>query len=351
MKKEDRLRESGTAVIDSGQIGRIRLRAGQGDARAQVLLGECCFEGRGVRRSETEAAAWFAKAARQNDPDGFDRLARCYLCGKGVKQNFVTAARLYGKAESLRRVNYFGRYPVSSLRRRAELGDPESQSLLGQYCLYRPDNGGDQAEGVKWLRLAAQQNHAEAYLRLGDCCRKGDGIEQDRAEAFRWYRLAAGRGLSRAKHALGNCYYTGCGVERDLKEAVRWFRRAAEQGLAASQYVLGEFHEYGIGVRRDLQTAVRYYRRAARHRWLQSEIVAKARCRLGLCYMDGKGVLQNDFESAKWFVRAVEEGSGEAARLIPKLRLTLEQEDWLFYRRPARTGMRNRPCSAHITKG
>ena len=60
---------------------------------------------------------------------------------------------------------------------------------------------------------------------------------------------------------------------------------------------------------------------------------------------------QDGFDAAKWFVGAIEEGSGEAARHLTKLRLTLEQKDRLFYRRPARTGMRNRPCSAHITKG
>ena len=335
-------------TADYGQIDRIRLRAEQGDARAQVRLGECCLEGRGAGLSETEAAAWFARAAGQNDPDGTERLGYCCLCGRGVAQDFARAAELYGKAEELRRAMPLGAGQLSSLRRQAELGDPDSQARLGQYCL-KCSGGG--AEGIQWLKLAARQNHAEACLWLGDCCRLGKGADRDRAEAFRWYRLAAGRGLSRAKHALGNCYYTACGVGKDLREAVRWFRRAAGQGLAASQYTLGEFHFYGIGVRRDLQTAAGYYRKAARHRWLQSEIVAKARCRLGLCYMRGEGVPQDGFEAAKWFVGAIEEGSGEAARHLTKLRLTLEQKDRLFYRRPVRTGMRNRPCSAHITKG
>ena len=52
-------------TADYGQIDRIRLRAEQGDARAQVRLGECCLEGRGAGLSETEAAAWFARAAGQ----------------------------------------------------------------------------------------------------------------------------------------------------------------------------------------------------------------------------------------------------------------------------------------------
>ena len=344
-------RKEESAIMNSEPIDRIRLLAERGDAQAQIQLGSRYYEGRGVGRSESEAAAWFAKAARQGDLNGVLLLGDCYLGGKGVEQDLVMAARLYKKAEKLSRAKFYDRYQISSLRMRAELGDPESQSRLGEYCLNRPDHDGDRAEGIKWLTLAAQQNHAEACLYLGDCYRTGLGVERDEAEAVRLYRLAAKRGLSRAKHALGNSYYTGRGVEKDLKEAVRWFRRAADQGLAASQFALGELHYHGIGVRRDAQTAVRYYRRASRHRWLQSGIVSKARCKLGLCYVNGKGVLRNEFESAKWFVKAIEEGNEEAAGWIPKLRLTPEQKDWLFYRRTLRTECLNGAYSTYYMKG
>ncbi len=338
MKEENKLQECGTAIVDSD---RIRLLAEQGNARAQVRLGECYLEGRGVGRSESEAAAWFARADRQNNSDGAFRLAYCYLCGKGVGQDLVRAAKLYQRTEALVRTVSLDDEQLISLRRRAELGHPDSQKLLGEYCLKRRDCGRDKAEGVRWLRRAAEQNDAEACLYLGDCCRKGLGVERSETEAIRWYRIAAKRGLSRANHALANCYYTGCGVEKDLKEAIRWFRRAADQGLAASQYALGELYFHGIGVRRDPQTAVGYYRRAARRRWRQSEITSKARYKLGLCYMNGTGVMQSDFEAAKWLVKAVEEGSEEAARRFPELRLTPEQKDWLFCRRSAQTGTQN----------
>lgn len=50
------------------------------------------------------------------------------------------------------------------------------------------------------------------------------------AEALRWLRLAAGQGHCLAQNNLGARYAAGDGVERNLVEAYFWFYRAAEQG-------------------------------------------------------------------------------------------------------------------------
>ena len=54
----------------------------------------------------------------------------------------------------------------------------------------------DDAEAVRWYRLAADQGHADAQVFLGLKYANGEGVVEDDAEAVRWYRLAADQGRS-----------------------------------------------------------------------------------------------------------------------------------------------------------
>ena len=88
----------------------------------------------------------------------------------------------------------------------------------------------DDAEAVRWLRLAADQGLAEAarWLRLA--------ADQGLAEAAGWYRLLpADQGHAIAQYNLGWMYANGEGVPEDDAEAVRWYRLAADQGHADAQ--------------------------------------------------------------------------------------------------------------------
>ena len=93
----------------------------------------------------------------------------------------------------------------------------------------------DDAEAVRWWRLAAEQGNVSAQYKLGVAYDIGEGVAQDYAEAVRWYRLAAEQGNASAQYNLGVAYYFGEGVAQDYAEAVRWLRLAAEQGDARAQ--------------------------------------------------------------------------------------------------------------------
>ena len=71
------------------------------------------------------------------------------------------------------------------------------------------------------LRALAEQGDAGAQFTLGLRCQFGLGVPEDNAEAVRWYRLAANQGLSWAQHSLGVMYDNGRGVPQDDTEAVR----------------------------------------------------------------------------------------------------------------------------------
>ena len=71
------------------------------------------------------------------------------------------------------------------------------------------------------LRERADQGDAGAQNNLGVMYDTGQGVPRDDAEAVRWYRLAAEQGHARAQFNLGVNYDNGEGVPEDDAEAVR----------------------------------------------------------------------------------------------------------------------------------
>ena len=92
----------------------------------------------------------------------------------------------------------------------------------------------DDAEAVRWYRLAAAQGVADAQFNLGNQYRTGEGVPQDDAEAVKWYRLAAEQGDAEAQNNLGVSYTVGKGVPQDYITAHMWFNLAAANGLPAA---------------------------------------------------------------------------------------------------------------------
>ena len=56
-----------------------------------------------------------------------------------------------------------------------------------------------QTPEIDALRARAEQGDAEAQFNLGVMYSNGEGVPQDDAEAVRWYRLAAAQGYARAR--------------------------------------------------------------------------------------------------------------------------------------------------------
>ena len=192
--------------------------------------------------------------------------------------------------------------PFAALRARAEVGDAEAQTELGE----RYENGRgvvqDYAVAVSWFRRAAEQGYAPGQFALSFMYVRGLGVAQDDVEAVRWERRAAEQGHARAQNNLGVSYRDGLGVAQDYGEAARWFRRAADQGHASGQNNLGVMYDSGRGVSRDYARAVRWYRRAA------DQGHALAQSNLGVMYRDGRGVPQDHRNAVRWFRRSADQG-------------------------------------------
>lgn len=129
---------------------------------------------------------------------------------------------------------------LPEVREAAERGDAQSQYLLGSVYYIGLDHvPKDPREGVRWLRLAAEQGHARAQSGLGRAYAEGAGVLKDPLEAARWYRMAAEQGDDMAQYSLGGLYEHGDGVRQDRVLAHVWYNIAAVNGDEATTFLAG----------------------------------------------------------------------------------------------------------------
>ncbi len=169
----------------------IQPLAGDGNPRAQVLLGRCYENGLGVPQDMAVAAQWYQLAAEQNDSEAQVLLAYCYELGVGVPKN------------------------------------PEAATTL--------------------MTRAARAGYAEAQFNLALYYSQGlNQIAKDQKESFRWAKLAADQGYAQAERFVGACYEYGIGVQENAAEAALWYNKAAAQGLARDGNVFNRVREYSM---------------------------------------------------------------------------------------------------------
>ena len=119
----------------------------------------------------------------------------------------------------------------SELLNKAQGGDAEAQSALGDIYYYGEGVEQDYAEAVKWWQMAAEQGNAKAQVSLGYVYSKGiGGVGQDYVKSIKWYRLAAEQGDAAGQMGLGLTYYSGRGEIQDLVYSHLWFNITASSG-------------------------------------------------------------------------------------------------------------------------
>jgi len=113
------------------------------------------------------------------------------------------------------------------------------------------------------IRPLAEQGNAIAQYNLAVMYDEGQGVPQNQAEAMKWYRLAADQGHARAQYTLGNIYHEGRGVKQNDAEAFNWYRLAADQGDAEAQFNVGAMYAHGQGLAHYLVNALMWFNLAA----------------------------------------------------------------------------------------
>jgi len=73
----------------------LKLSSEQGNAKAQVILGNLYDQGRGVAQNHKTAVKWYRSAAEQGHAPAQTSLGVMYGKGQGVRQNHKTAVKWY----------------------------------------------------------------------------------------------------------------------------------------------------------------------------------------------------------------------------------------------------------------
>ena len=202
--------ESETSKIRKAEALGYRKSAEQGDATAQLNLGDAYSSGTGVTEDHVEAVKWWRKSAEQGNAEAQLSLGYAYFNGNGVTKDSVEAVKWWRKA--------------------AEQGNAKAQRSLATAYFNGEGVTKDSGEAVKWLRKSAEQGDATAQLSLGYAYFNGNGVTKDSVEAVKWWRKCAEQGYADAQYSLGRAYYNGEGVTKDSGEAYAWFVMADERG-------------------------------------------------------------------------------------------------------------------------
>ena len=124
------------------------------------------------------AVAIWRPLAEAGDADASFNMGQAYRLGRGVLVDLGTAQ--------------------SWLERAASKGHMDAQTTLGLLLF----QNGNQADGLKWLKGAAEEGDARAMLVYGTALYNGDGVPQDPVLGYAYVSRSAAQGLEPAKSTL-----------------------------------------------------------------------------------------------------------------------------------------------------
>ena len=151
-----------------GAMNHFRVAAEAGLPQAQAKLGYIYDQS----NDDEKAVRWYREASLQHDPDGEFGLGEMYTKGEGVDQDFDMAIEMYMRAAV-----------GGHAQARRVLANAYERGTLGREV--------DEAEALRWLRLAADSGDAHAIERMASLYRDGGlGLKPDLAMAEQWQARA-----------------------------------------------------------------------------------------------------------------------------------------------------------------
>ncbi len=213
--------------------------AKEGDAQAQYEVGEDYFYGdRDLEPNASKAATWYYLATQQGHAQAKERLYSYYskelegLAEKGhmeaqvaigdhylyanrVKKSTSDAAKWYNRAafqgSDKAKTQLFSFYN-DELKAHAENGYADAQYAMGQCYQYGNEVEHSFSEAMKWYLKAAGQGHEAANEALYGFYNK-ELVKR------------AKQGEAKAQYQLGLCYLHGVGVDKNRATAEGWMKK------------------------------------------------------------------------------------------------------------------------------
>jgi len=151
----------------------------------------------------------------------------------------------------------------------ANQGNPVAQEILAKIFLKGDDpTVRDNSAALKWLIQAAEAGRGEAQFELGKIYRDGRGVPVDNIMAMYWLARAAKRGMPDANNAVGEMYLSRPELSRpdfsrEATTARGFFLSGAQLGSAAAMYNLGMIYLAGDEVAQDEIEAYKWFELSA----------------------------------------------------------------------------------------
>ena len=235
-----------------------RLAAAQDHALAQNNLGLLHYRGDGVTRSAELAAFWFARAAGSGHDGARSNLGLLQARGEAPSAagheptRLLEAAATAGNAGAMTAVALLPTTPTARARqlleRAAAGGSCAAAFELARRCATDVDGPADRDAAWRWLRLAAEHEHATAQFLLGWSHARGEGVDADPVLARQWFERAAANGQPAALTQLALDALRHADSATAIAPPAELLTRAAEQGFGPAQENLALLLLRGDGV-------------------------------------------------------------------------------------------------------
>lgn len=178
------------------------------------------------------------------------------------------------------------------------------------------DNDTYQGEPIEPLRARADRDDAIAAYKLGIALQYGaGGRPHDDAGAARYYAIAADQGHAWAAYRLGALLMTGR-VKHDAARATQLYFAAAKAGQPLAANEVGLAYMRGASLPQDNVQAVKWLTVAA------NGGVPAAKYNLGLIYMRGMAGGQDLEKGWRWMLDAARSGRKEAQKIVGETYMT-----------------------------
>jgi TPR repeat protein len=149
-------------------------------------------------------------------------------------------------------------------------------------------------EAKRQLEPMIGQNNPRALALMANLYFYGLGVNKDQIQSFKMNETSALSGDKIGQHQLGLMYLNGWGVIKNEPEGLSWLEKSAEAGNISAISSLGEYYL----LQKKYAPSIDWYKKGA----LLEDNFCKYR--LGLFYLEGRGVDKNYSDALKWFTSA-----------------------------------------------
>ena len=150
----------------------------------------------------------------------------------------------------------------------------------------------EKMEPMEWAKFVLRNRNEKGYAR-----------------AYNIFVTRAREGDADAEYNLGMMYARGQGVPKDYDAALSWFQKAHDGGNRGATYFLGKMYATGVGVQKDSRAAERMFLKCA-------DEDVRAQYEIGLLYFRDEDIPRDLERSAKWMLRAANNGHAEAQFMV-----------------------------------